>query len=85
MHVESNSKEWNYCVGLHNEINLCDDPDVVLEKLLALIAFFCPSITHVILVILLSPILRILLFYRVWHLLMQPCLAGLPMKKLVQI
>nr|3UB0_B Chain B, Non-structural protein 7, nsp7 [Feline infectious peritonitis virus (strain 79-1146)]3UB0_C Chain C, Non-structural protein 7, nsp7 [Feline infectious peritonitis virus (strain 79-1146)]3UB0_E Chain E, Non-structural protein 7, nsp7 [Feline infectious peritonitis virus (strain 79-1146)]3UB0_F Chain F, Non-structural protein 7, nsp7 [Feline infectious peritonitis virus (strain 79-1146)] len=40
MHVESNSKEWNYCVGLHNEINLCDDPDAVLEKLLALIAFF---------------------------------------------
>ncbi|AEK25520.1 polyprotein orf1ab [Feline coronavirus UU54] len=40
MHVESNSKEWNYCVGLHNEINLCDDPEVVLEKLLALIAFF---------------------------------------------
>nr|AKV62753.1 replicase 1a [Porcine respiratory coronavirus] len=40
MHVESNSKEWNYCVGLHNEINLCDDPEIVLEKLLALIAFF---------------------------------------------
>ncbi|ADI80512.1 orf1ab polyprotein [Mink coronavirus strain WD1127] len=40
MHVEANSKEWNYCVTLHNEINLSDDPDVVLNKLLALLAFF---------------------------------------------
>ncbi|BAV31347.1 ORF1a polyprotein [Ferret coronavirus] len=40
MHIEANSKEWNYCVNLHNEINLSDDSDVVLNKLLALLAFF---------------------------------------------
>nr|WAB23833.1 MAG: ORF1a polyprotein is cleaved to yield the nonstructural proteins [Ferret coronavirus] len=40
MHIEANSKEWNYCVNLHNEINLSDDAEVVLNKLLALLAFF---------------------------------------------
>ncbi|QZL09680.1 ORF1a [plateatu pika coronavirus P83] len=40
MNVAVNSKEWSYCVQLHNDINLCDDPEKATEKLLALCAFF---------------------------------------------
>ncbi|AIA62264.1 ORF1ab polyprotein [BtNv-AlphaCoV/SC2013] len=40
MNVSANSKEWAYCVDLHNKINLCDDPEKAQEMLLALLAFF---------------------------------------------
>ncbi|UHL62014.1 orf1ab polyprotein [Fievel mouse coronavirus] len=40
MNVAVNSKEWSYCVQLHNDINLCDDPEKATEKLLALCSFF---------------------------------------------
>nr|URD31320.1 orf1ab polyprotein [Megaderma bat coronavirus] len=40
MNIASNTKEWAYCVDLHNKINLCDDPEVAQELLLALLAFF---------------------------------------------
>nr|WCC62229.1 ORF1ab polyprotein [Bat Coronavirus MrGD17] len=40
MNIASNSKDWEYCVGLHNKINLCDDPEKAHEMLLALLAFF---------------------------------------------
>nr|WCC63072.1 ORF1ab polyprotein [Bat Coronavirus RpZJ20] len=40
MNIAANSREWSYCVNLHNEINLTSDPEEALEKLLALVAFF---------------------------------------------
>lgn len=40
MNISSNTKEWAYCVELHNKINLCDDPEAAQEMLLALLAFF---------------------------------------------
>ncbi|QGX41956.1 polyprotein 1ab [Alphacoronavirus sp.] len=40
MNVAANSKEWSYCVDLHNKINLCDDTEKAQEMLLALLAFF---------------------------------------------
>ncbi|AZF86117.1 ORF1ab polyprotein [Alphacoronavirus Bat-CoV/P.kuhlii/Italy/206645-41/2011] len=40
MNVSANTKEWAYCVELHNKINLCDDPERAQEMLLALLAFF---------------------------------------------
>nr|WCC63882.1 ORF1ab polyprotein [Bat Coronavirus McGD16] len=40
MNIASNSKDWEYCVTLHNKINLCDDPEKAHEMLLALLAFF---------------------------------------------
>lgn len=40
MNVSANTKEWAYCVELHNKINLCDDPEKAQEMLLALLAFF---------------------------------------------
>nr|NP_835348.1 putative coronavirus nsp4 [Human coronavirus 229E] len=40
MNIASNSKEWAYCVEMHNKINLCDDPETAQELLLALLAFF---------------------------------------------
>nr|QBP43267.1 ORF1a [Bat coronavirus] len=40
MNIASNTKEWAYCVELHNKINLCDDPETAQEMLLALLAFF---------------------------------------------
>ncbi|UZK98251.1 MAG: ORF1ab polyprotein [Tadarida brasiliensis bat alphacoronavirus 2] len=40
MNVGASSKEWSYCVDLHNKINLCDDAEKAQEMLLALLAFF---------------------------------------------
>nr|WCC61906.1 ORF1ab polyprotein [Bat Coronavirus RfZJ20] len=40
MNIASHTKEWSYCVELHNKINLCDDPEKAQEMLLALLAFF---------------------------------------------
>nr|WCC61703.1 ORF1ab polyprotein [Bat Coronavirus HaGD17] len=40
MNIASHTKEWAYCVDLHNKINLCDDTDTAQELLLALLAFF---------------------------------------------
>nr|WCC62471.1 ORF1ab polyprotein [Bat Coronavirus MrJX20] len=40
MNIGSNSAEWAYCVDLHNKINLCNDPELAQEMLLALLAFF---------------------------------------------
>nr|WCC62285.1 ORF1ab polyprotein [Bat Coronavirus PaGD17] len=40
MNVAANSREWAYCVDLHNKINLADDPEHAQELLLALLAFF---------------------------------------------
>nr|AYR18411.1 replicase polyprotein [Alphacoronavirus sp.] len=40
MNIGANSAEWAYCVDLHNKINLCSDPEVAQEMLLALLAFF---------------------------------------------
>ncbi|QCX35159.1 orf1ab polyprotein [Tylonycteris bat coronavirus HKU33] len=40
MNVAANSKDWSYCVDLHNKINLADDPEKAQEMLLALLAFF---------------------------------------------
>nr|UUS54201.1 MAG: polyprotein [Bat coronavirus] len=40
MNVSANTKEWAYCVELHNKINLCDDAERAQEMLLALLAFF---------------------------------------------
>nr|WCC62278.1 ORF1ab polyprotein [Bat Coronavirus MsGX16] len=40
MNIASNSKDWEYCVTLHNKINLCDDTEKAHEMLLALLAFF---------------------------------------------
>nr|WCC61853.1 ORF1ab polyprotein [Bat Coronavirus RsYN16] len=40
MNIAANTKEWAYCVELHNKINLCDDPETAQEMLLALLAFF---------------------------------------------
>nr|WCC62309.1 ORF1ab polyprotein [Bat Coronavirus PaGD16] len=40
MNVTANSREWSYCVELHNKINLADDPEKAQEMLLALLAFF---------------------------------------------
>nr|WCC62852.1 ORF1ab polyprotein [Bat Coronavirus MlGX17] len=40
MNIASNSAEWAHCVDLHNKINLCNDPELAQEMLLALLAFF---------------------------------------------
>nr|YP_008439218.1 nsp7 [Bat coronavirus CDPHE15/USA/2006] len=40
MNIQANSAEWNYCVDLHNKINLCNDLERAQEYLLALLAFF---------------------------------------------
>lgn len=40
MNIASNTKEWAYCVDLHNKINLCSDAETAQELLLALLAFF---------------------------------------------
>lgn len=40
MNIAANTREWAYCVELHNKINLCDDPEKAQEMLLALLAFF---------------------------------------------
>nr|WCC62942.1 ORF1ab polyprotein [Bat Coronavirus RpGX16] len=40
MNISANTKEWAYCVELHNKINLCNDPEAAQEMLLALLAFF---------------------------------------------
>nr|WCC61679.1 ORF1ab polyprotein [Bat Coronavirus HpYN20] len=40
MNIAANTKEWSYCVDLHNKINLCNDPEAAQEMLLALLAFF---------------------------------------------
>nr|WCC61817.1 ORF1ab polyprotein [Bat Coronavirus SkHI19] len=40
MNIAANSREWAYCVDLHNKINLCNDAEAAQEMLLALLAFF---------------------------------------------
>ncbi|QLE11824.1 polyprotein 1ab [Bat alphacoronavirus] len=40
MNIAANSKEWAYCVDLHNKINLADDATTAQEMLCALVAFF---------------------------------------------
>lgn len=40
MNIEANSKDWAFCVELHNKINLADDAEKAMEYLLTLLTFF---------------------------------------------
>ncbi|QHA24670.1 orf1ab polyprotein [Miniopterus pusillus bat coronavirus HKU8-related] len=40
MNIEANSKDWAFCVDLHNKINLSTDAEKAMEYLLALLTFF---------------------------------------------